>query len=57
MPSVRAGARALTALLLLGLAGAGCGPGTSASNPTSLWLSYSGREIDLVLVDHEPPPF
>jgi hypothetical protein len=27
------------------------------SNPASLWLSYSQMETNLVLVDHEPPPF
>jgi hypothetical protein len=26
-------------------------------NPRSLWISYSQREIDLQLIDHEPPPF
>lgn len=30
---------------------------TPLKNPASLWLSYSQLEINLVLVDHEPPPF
>jgi hypothetical protein len=37
------------ALLVL----AACG----SPNPPTLWINFSGREIDLVLVDHEPPPF
>jgi hypothetical protein len=36
---------------------AGCGPRQPEPNPASLWLNFSIREIDLVLVDHEPPPF
>jgi hypothetical protein len=28
-----------------------------AQNPSSLWLSYSQSEINLVLVDHAPPAF
>jgi hypothetical protein len=31
--------------------------GTPPANPASLWVSYSQTEINLVLVDHEPPPF
>ena len=30
---------------------------TYDGNPPSLWINYSTREIDLVLVDYEPPPF
>jgi hypothetical protein len=30
---------------------------TYDGNPPSLWVNYSTREIDLVLVDYEPPPF
>jgi len=30
---------------------------TYDGNPPSLWMNYSTREIDLVLVDYEPPPF
>lgn len=41
------------ALLLLLLA---CGPRPSA-NPASLWVYHGEREVDLVLVDFEPPPF
>jgi len=26
-------------------------------NPPSLWLSYAQSELNLVLIDHEPPPF
>lgn len=39
-------------LLTLGL---GCQP--AARNPSSLWLDYLQSETNLVLVDHEPPPF
>jgi hypothetical protein len=41
---------------LLCLALAGC-PSAPAANPASLWLDFSQREVNLVLVDHEPPPF
>jgi hypothetical protein len=41
--------------LLLSLAG--CTDSGPQSNPSSLWINYSMREIDLVLVDYEPPPF
>ena len=30
---------------------------TYSGNPPTVWLNYSTREIDLVLVDYEPPPF
>jgi hypothetical protein len=48
----------ITHLALAGLALAllGCGP-AGTSNPPSLWLSYAQREVDLVLVDREPPAF
>ena len=40
------------------LAALGCDSRPSYSgNPPSVWLNYSTREIDLVLVDYEPPPF
>ena len=42
--------------LLLALMFASCDQ-TPARNPPSLWLSYSQLEINLVLVDFEPPPF
>jgi hypothetical protein len=45
--------RALLAPLVLALAGCPSPP----SNPASLWLSFAQREVDVVLVDHEPPPF
>lgn len=44
---------ALLPLLLL----AACGPSPAAKNPSTLWLSFSQREIDLVLVDQAPPIF
>ncbi len=36
----------------------GC-PGENGGgvNPASVWLGYGQREVDLVLLDHEPPPF
>lgn len=40
--------------LLCALALLGC---QSTANPASLWINYSQREIDLVLIDYEPPPF
>lgn len=30
---------------------------TPSVNPTSLWVDFENREVDLVLVDNEPPPF
>lgn len=35
----------------------GCTDSAPQGNPSSLWINYSMREIDLVLVDYEPPPF
>jgi hypothetical protein len=46
--------RALPGLLV---ALAGCPAPAPTANPPSLWLSFSQREINIVLVDHEPPPF
>lgn len=34
-----------------------CQPATPSGNPRTLWINYSQREIDLVLVDYEPPLF
>lgn len=34
----------------------GC-DGAGQPNPPSLWLDYGQTELQLVLVDHEPPPF
>ena len=33
----------------------GCQP--AARNPAALWIDYWQSELNLVLVDHEPPPF
>lgn len=50
--------RPLLLVALLGVAAAACGPTpTAEDNPKTLWLSFSQREIDLVLVDQSPPPF
>lgn len=47
-----------SAAVLLAAAALGCGPSTpEPQNPPTLWLSFSQMEINLVLVDHEPPPF
>jgi hypothetical protein len=46
--------RGVSLLLLIGLLGCQIVP---AANPASLWIYYSQREVDLVLVDYEPPPF
>lgn len=27
------------------------------ANPASLWVSHGAREVDLLLIDHEPPPY
>lgn len=45
----------LLALLAVSVVGAACGP--HDANPRSLWLYFAQREVDLVLIDHEPPPF
>lgn len=46
--------RILGVLALLIVAAVRC---DTAQNPRSLWINYSQREIDLQLVDFEPPPF
>lgn len=45
--------------LLCGLLGGlmSCDSTPSNINPPSLWIGIAQREIDLVLLDHEPPPF
>lgn len=49
---------ALLALLGVVLSGSSCGSRpTYDGNAPTLWVNYSTREIDLVLVDYEPPPF
>ena len=40
----------LVALLL-----AGCP--SEDTNPKTLWLAPDGSELELQLIDHEPPPF
>jgi len=48
----------LLVLLAVLLPGLGCGNRPSYDgNPPALWVNYSTREIDLVLVDYEPPPY
>ena len=42
--------RALPLLLVLGWLGC-------TGNPSSLWINFSIFETNLVLIDHEPPPF
>lgn len=54
--SLRALAPLVLCLSLLAFASCDRRP-TYDGNPPSLWLNYSTREIDLVLVDYEPPPF
>lgn len=49
--------RLLGALALLGALFALSCEQAPIKNPASLWISYSQLEINLVLVDHEPPPF
>lgn len=51
-----AGLRLLLIVGLLAFFGCERRP-TYDGNPPSLWMNYSTREIDLVLVDYEPPPF
>ena len=34
-----------------------CDSTPSSGNPSSLWIGIAQREVDLVLIDHEPPPF
>ncbi len=46
----------LCSLLFAVLLTLSCDKG-QGQNPTSLWLSYAQSELDLVLIDHEPPPF
>ena len=52
-------AAVFTVAAFIGLAAAalsGC-PGGGASNPARLWLAPRGSELEVQLVDHEPPPF
>jgi hypothetical protein len=44
----------LSLLALLAILSCGSPP---PANPASLWLSYAQSELNLVLVDHEPPAF
>jgi hypothetical protein len=30
---------------------------SNTHNPAALWIDYLQSELNLVLVDHEPPPF
>ena len=34
-----------------------CDSTPASVNPSSLWIGIAQREIDLILIDHEPPPF
>ena len=47
---VLAGAGAVVACL------AGC-PGEPAENAPTVWLALDGRETEVKLIDHEPPPY
>lgn len=48
----------LVLVLLTCLLGLSCGASSpSAGLPASLWIHYSQREIDLILVDQAPPVF
>jgi hypothetical protein len=53
----------VTAFLKMTLALLACALAMSAwgcagpANPASLWVSHGEREVDLVLIDHEPPPY
>ena len=44
----------LVGILALAATELHCG---STQNPASLWINYGQREINLILVDFEPPPF
>ncbi|HVK85081.1 MAG TPA: hypothetical protein VM513_13285 [Kofleriaceae bacterium] len=46
--------RSLAALALLGLAAC---PADDAANPERLWLALDGSELQVRLIDYEPPPF
>ena len=50
-------ARRFACLLTLLCGLLSCDSTPSTTNPPSLWLGIAQREIDLVLLDHEPPPF
>ena len=45
------------ALLWLVCTAGSCDRPSYSGNAPSLWINYSSSELDLVLVDHEPPPF
>lgn len=49
--------RRFASLLVLFCGLLSCDSSPSDTNPTSLWIGIAQREIDLVLLDHEPPPF
>jgi hypothetical protein len=54
---LRPALRRLACLLALCAGLLSCDSTPSTVNPPSLWLGIAQREIDLVLIDHEPPPF
>ena len=45
------------ALLWLVCTAGSCDRPSYSGNAPSLWINYSSSELDLVLVDYEPPPF
>ncbi|HNF95756.1 MAG TPA: hypothetical protein PK493_00615 [Pseudomonadota bacterium] len=42
---------------LLALLAVGMGCQSSTKNPSQVWIDYYQSELNLVLTDHEPPPF
>ncbi|MBA3540658.1 MAG: hypothetical protein H0T79_13690 [Deltaproteobacteria bacterium] len=46
----------MLAIIGFGVSSLGC-PSDPASNPPVLWLGLDGRETEVKLIDHEPPPY
>jgi hypothetical protein len=47
----------LVVILPVALALASCGGGGPAGNPSELWLAPTNGEMDVELIDHQPPDF
>lgn len=47
----------MRAVVALGALGALAGCPASGENAPTVWLALDGRETEVKLIDHEPPPY